>query len=137
MATDVISSLGALLKYSHGIGMSHVVYSRPSSTWCTVEIDGCQYPPKRPLDRRAIERFPPDGYKQVRISGRGFLPALQVVAKPNMRCLMQGHQATLMKLGFADHETIRCDVILAKGESFGDPESGRDKECEERVIGMI
>src|SRR5207237_4453816 len=82
-------------------------------------------------DREIAQRSPPSGYKQVIIVKSEFTPFGQVPLQRRGRRLMQGNQTALAELRFANHQSIRGDVLEPESERLGDPQSRHGQQAQE------
>src|SRR6266852_8131117 len=49
---------------------------------------------------------------------------------------MQGDQPALVKLGTADHQPVRCDVVVSQSDGLRDAKSRTGQQCEKRAVGL-
>jgi hypothetical protein len=58
------------------------------------------------------------------------------VLKSCARCIVQRDKTAFSKLGASDDQTIVGDIVIAKMDGFGHPQSGTGEQREECAVGV-
>src|ERR1700686_674488 len=82
------------------------------------------------------ERFASQRNKHVIIEGSVRASLLQVAFESGSSSLMQGNQPAFVKLGTADHQPVRCDVVVSQPDGLRNAKSRTGQQCEKRAVGL-